>query len=402
MVMPLGPGRFYGSSLPRPRIYTDVKFNSERIDPPTSVSAPFLSWANDAHWSMGGLSFKRKRMQGKIEGNVKKLRAEKEKDAKDKKKKKENKQREDNFALKGDSSPEHPTTDAKDKKEKKKKKEEKKQREANVALKGDSSPESPTTEGDSSPVRPTTDVKDKEKKKKEKKQREGNVAVKGDSSPESPTTEGNSNAEGFKMARLVVQSPTDSSPMEGRAISQKWADEDCPTFVPETNEKSTRKYSPRVRIRVRKLGDVFNQQASSPKRVPKDDEGTRSVVANTKGSSYGVFEGDEFTKVPSARRVALRSKGNEDENAAEVEPASKKRKLGQQIGVFDWVPVPEKIIKASSRRVSPRSKEKEASNAAGINPVVLGESEGSARRSSRLSSPPVAGSKSSKRVSGSR
>jgi len=75
MVLPLAPGKFYGGSLPRPWIYGDVKFNSERIDPPPPPSAPLLSWANEAHWSMGGLSSKRKRMQGKIEGSIKKLRA---------------------------------------------------------------------------------------------------------------------------------------------------------------------------------------------------------------------------------------------------------------------------------------------------------------------------------------
>ncbi|XP_068649043.1 uncharacterized protein [Aristolochia californica] len=73
MVVPLGPGKFYGSSLPRPRFYTDVKLNEERIDPPLPVLEPFLSWAREAHWSMGGLSFKRCRLQGKIEGNITKL-----------------------------------------------------------------------------------------------------------------------------------------------------------------------------------------------------------------------------------------------------------------------------------------------------------------------------------------
>lgn len=86
MVVPLGPGKFYGSSLPRPRYYTDVKLNDERVDPPTPVLDPFLSWANEAHWSMGGLSFNRLRLQGRIEGNVQKLRAEREKIAKKKKK----------------------------------------------------------------------------------------------------------------------------------------------------------------------------------------------------------------------------------------------------------------------------------------------------------------------------
>ncbi|KAL7215992.1 hypothetical protein ACSBR1_028026 [Camellia fascicularis] len=79
MVVPLGPGKFYGSSLPRPRIYTDIKFNDERVDPPSSVTDPLMAWAEEAHWSMGGLSFKRLRLQGRIEGNVIKLRAQREK-----------------------------------------------------------------------------------------------------------------------------------------------------------------------------------------------------------------------------------------------------------------------------------------------------------------------------------
>ncbi|KAF7141246.1 hypothetical protein RHSIM_Rhsim06G0141800 [Rhododendron simsii] len=84
MVVSLGPGKFYGSSLPRPRIYTDVKFSSERVDPPSPVSDPFMSWAREAHWSMGGLSFKRFRLQGRIEGNVNKLRSQREKTLKKK------------------------------------------------------------------------------------------------------------------------------------------------------------------------------------------------------------------------------------------------------------------------------------------------------------------------------
>ncbi|XP_050381607.1 uncharacterized protein LOC126798639 [Argentina anserina] len=73
------PAKFYGSSLPRPRFYADVKFNDERVDPPLPVLDPLLTWANEAHWSMGGLSFKRLRLQGRIEGNVGKLRAERQK-----------------------------------------------------------------------------------------------------------------------------------------------------------------------------------------------------------------------------------------------------------------------------------------------------------------------------------
>nr|GMD85826.1 protein pxr1-like [Ipomoea batatas] len=82
MVVALGPGKFYGKSLPRPRIYTDVKFNEERVDPPVPVFDPLMSWAEEAHWSMGGLSFKRHRLQGRIEGNISKLRAEHEKQVK--------------------------------------------------------------------------------------------------------------------------------------------------------------------------------------------------------------------------------------------------------------------------------------------------------------------------------
>ncbi|XP_044502578.1 uncharacterized protein LOC123223481 [Mangifera indica] len=79
MVVPLGPGKFYGRSLPRPRIYTDTKLNPERVDPLIPVMDPLISWANEAHWSMGGLSFKRLRLQGRIEGSVTKLRKEREK-----------------------------------------------------------------------------------------------------------------------------------------------------------------------------------------------------------------------------------------------------------------------------------------------------------------------------------
>lgn len=75
MVVALEPGKFYGSSLPRPRFY---KPNEERVDPPVSILDPLMSWAEEAHWSMGGVSFKRHRLQGRIEGNIEKLRAERE------------------------------------------------------------------------------------------------------------------------------------------------------------------------------------------------------------------------------------------------------------------------------------------------------------------------------------
>ncbi|KAI3736141.1 hypothetical protein L6452_15675 [Arctium lappa] len=84
MVVALGPGKFYGSSLPRPRIYTDIKYNTDRVDPPVSVLDPLMSWAEEAHWSMGGLSFQRHRLQGRIEGSVEKLRNQIEKSIKKK------------------------------------------------------------------------------------------------------------------------------------------------------------------------------------------------------------------------------------------------------------------------------------------------------------------------------
>ncbi|KAL2331702.1 hypothetical protein Fmac_019283 [Flemingia macrophylla] len=79
MALSLGPAKFYGISLPRPRIYTDVKFNDHRVDPPSPVNEPLMLWAEEAHWSMGGLSSKRLRHQGKIEGNVHKLRSQRQK-----------------------------------------------------------------------------------------------------------------------------------------------------------------------------------------------------------------------------------------------------------------------------------------------------------------------------------
>ncbi|KAG6555907.1 hypothetical protein Mapa_002549 [Marchantia paleacea] len=77
-MLPLKPIRFYGSALPRPRIHEDVKHSDSRVDPPLGINDSLLRWAANAHWSMGGTSFKRHRMQGKIEGRLKKLRDEKE------------------------------------------------------------------------------------------------------------------------------------------------------------------------------------------------------------------------------------------------------------------------------------------------------------------------------------
>ncbi|XP_074581398.1 uncharacterized protein LOC141837932 [Curcuma longa] len=75
MLVVLGPGKFYGSRLPRPRFYAH---GDERVDPPVPVSDPLLAWANEAHWSMSGLSFHRHRLQGRIEGSVRRLRAQRE------------------------------------------------------------------------------------------------------------------------------------------------------------------------------------------------------------------------------------------------------------------------------------------------------------------------------------
>ncbi|XP_037423609.1 60S ribosomal protein L22-like [Triticum dicoccoides] len=76
MVVALGPGRFYGGGLPRPRV-----FPGDRIDPPAPVTDALLCWARDAHWSMGGLAAKRLRLQGRIEGNLVKLRRTARRDA---------------------------------------------------------------------------------------------------------------------------------------------------------------------------------------------------------------------------------------------------------------------------------------------------------------------------------
>ncbi|KAG2239799.1 hypothetical protein Bca4012_022898 [Brassica carinata] len=73
------PVEFYGNGLSRPRFFDNPNFNSHRVDPPISVLDPLLSWAREAHWSMGGLNFTRFRLQGRIEGNVDKLRAQLEK-----------------------------------------------------------------------------------------------------------------------------------------------------------------------------------------------------------------------------------------------------------------------------------------------------------------------------------
>ncbi|KAF9591521.1 hypothetical protein IFM89_004575 [Coptis chinensis] len=79
MAVSLKPTKFYGSNLPRPQIYANQKYSDNRVDPPKLMTDPLISWAKDVHWSMGGLSFKKTRHQGKIEGNLQKLREEEEK-----------------------------------------------------------------------------------------------------------------------------------------------------------------------------------------------------------------------------------------------------------------------------------------------------------------------------------
>lgn len=76
----LNPAKFYGRLLPRPRIYCDIKFSDARVDPPESVNAALLEWASEASWRMGGTAAKRKRMSGKIEGRMNKLRDMEESD----------------------------------------------------------------------------------------------------------------------------------------------------------------------------------------------------------------------------------------------------------------------------------------------------------------------------------
>ncbi|CAI0461013.1 unnamed protein product [Linum tenue] len=82
MVVALRPANFYGSSLPRPRFFDHTSLLTERVDPPVSVMDPLLSWAQEAHWSMGDLNTQRFRLQGRIEGNVDRLRKFREKQAK--------------------------------------------------------------------------------------------------------------------------------------------------------------------------------------------------------------------------------------------------------------------------------------------------------------------------------
>uniref|UniRef100_A0A8I6W8Y9 Uncharacterized protein n=2 Tax=Hordeum vulgare subsp. vulgare TaxID=112509 RepID=A0A8I6W8Y9_HORVV len=65
MVAELGPGRFYGGGLQRPRVF----LGGDRADPPA-----LLSWAREAQWSTGGRGGRRLRLQGRIEGSLGRLR----------------------------------------------------------------------------------------------------------------------------------------------------------------------------------------------------------------------------------------------------------------------------------------------------------------------------------------
>ncbi|GLJ17956.1 hypothetical protein SUGI_0315510 [Cryptomeria japonica] len=230
MVLPLRPSKFYGSSLPRPRVYNDLKFNSERVDPPLGVMAPLLSWAKDAPWSMGGLSHGKKRMAGKIEGSLKKLRDEDEEDT----------------------------------------------------------------------------VKKISESEKEK---EGKSPAKASFESETPMRAGST--------PLPYKSPAES-----QLIKQKWAsedsleDEDCPTVVPESIEKSEKKRSPQVRRRIRRLGEAFNEQALAASADP----------------------GFESPKVRSVTRSAS------------------KRHVDKESEVFDYVAVPDKVMKSASPRRNVKKK----------------------------------------------
>eukprot|EP00897_Mesotaenium_endlicherianum_P006740 jgi/Mesen1/6094/ME000031S05364 len=75
MALTQRPSSFYGQSLPRPRIYEDREQDFKL----PSVNDALLEWAEEAHWSMGGLNLKRKRLAGKIEGKMDVLRHEEEK-----------------------------------------------------------------------------------------------------------------------------------------------------------------------------------------------------------------------------------------------------------------------------------------------------------------------------------
>lgn len=303
MVLPLRPARFYGSRLPRPFIYNDVKFNTERVDPPMGVTAPFMAWANDAHWSMGGVCLKRKRLQGRIEGSVKKLREEEEKETKVK------------------------NRDEKKKNEEEKKMKKKRRTDEDAYVKGDSASGSLKTKGSSSP----------------KSKGISSPKNKDFSSPKSP------------VAASPVDSPTNNRLMESRVYKRKWADldedseGDLPLVVPESRKKPSKNRSPRVRIRVRKLGDVFNQQAMD-------------------GSDAPGGQGIESHKVPS---VVLQAA---------------KRQSGKIMGVYDYVAVPDRVMKMTPKRVSMK-KNPGTSPASKVHSPV-----DSVRRSSRLSLTPPSGS----------
>jgi len=317
MVLPVGPARFYGSGLPRPFIYSDVKFNSERVDPPLGVTTPFMTWANDAHWSMGGICLKRKRMQGRIEGNVKKLRAEEEKETKIK-----------NRA-------------EKEKNDEEKKKNKKRKTDKDALAKGDSASGSPKSKGSSSPKEKGITSPKSKGSSSPKEKGITSPKNKGYSSPESP-------------AASPIDSPTDNNPRKRRVFKLKWSDEDedeegdLPLVAPESKKKPSKKRLPRVRISVRKLGDVFNQQAMDGSDAPCD-------------------QGTESHKVSS---VVLQAT---------------KRQAGKIMGVYDYVAVPDRVMKMTPKRVSPKKNPGKFPASKAPSPVD------SVRRSNRLSLTPSAG-----------
>ena len=69
----LSLNQFYGTELPRPVIYSPPN-GQVRVDPPEGINSVFLDWAAEAAWNMGGLDTKKRRVVGRIEGSVTKLR----------------------------------------------------------------------------------------------------------------------------------------------------------------------------------------------------------------------------------------------------------------------------------------------------------------------------------------
>ena len=77
----LSLNQFYGTELPRPVIFTPPN-GQMRVDPPEGINSVFLEWAADASWNMGGLDTKKRRVVGRIEGSVAKLRHMSERETK--------------------------------------------------------------------------------------------------------------------------------------------------------------------------------------------------------------------------------------------------------------------------------------------------------------------------------